>query len=307
MPGPGSPLEKATVSTLQANICRWLSILFLLVAFNQARGAEPVKKGMAEVNGTRLYYEVAGEGFPLVFISGGGLLDNRAWDNQFETFAKSFQVIRYDIRGIGKSARPLKPFSHSHDLYALLKFLQVKRAHIIGVSFGGGIALDFALEHPEMVDHLILAATGTSSDAKGEANLQSLAALAALVKKEGLARAIELILNTPSFISKGNSAALEKIRQIYLDNHDVFESAFPLVRFWNPTAPQVSQRLSEIRARALIMIAANDSPDYKAITERLALRIGRAKKVVIPGAAHVINLDKPEEFNQAVLKFLNEK
>jgi pimeloyl-ACP methyl ester carboxylesterase len=295
------------VSIFQANTCRLLSMLILFADFNQARGAEPMKKGMARVNGTSLYYEVRGKGTPLVLVSGGGLLDRRAWDDQFETFSKSHKVIRYDIRGIGKSARPLAPFSHSRDLYTLLKFLKVKRAHIVALSFGGGIAVDFVLDHPEMVDHLILAATGTSSDAKGEANMQSVAALAELAKKEGLPRVVQLILDTPSFISKENSAAQEKIRQIYLDNRDVFESDFPLVRLWQPTTPPASERLSEIRSLALVMIAENDSPGYKVITEKLASGISGAKKVVIAGAAHAINLDRPEEFNRAVLEFLSGK
>ncbi len=295
------------MNILQTRICCLFSILVVLVVVNEARSAEPVKKGIAEVNGTKLYYEVMGEGFPVVFISGGGLLDCRAWDEQFLRFAQSFQVIRYDIRGVGKSAPPRSPFSHSHDLFTLLKFLQVKKAHIIGLSFGGAIAIDFALEHPEMVERLILAATGTSSDAKGKANVEGLATLAALVKKDGLPKAVELILNNPSFISQQSPAAQEKIRQIYLDNREVFLSAFALVRFWQPTMPQASERLAEIRARTLILIPENDSADYKAITEKLALKISRAKKVVIYGASHLINLDKPKEFNQAALKFLDEK
>ena len=293
------------MNIFQANTYGLLSMLILLTAFHEARGAEPMKNGMAEVNGTTLYYEVKGQGFPLVLLSGGGLLDRRAWDNQFEAFAKYYQVIRYDIRGIGRSARPLKPFSHSQDLYALLKLLKVRKTHVIALSFSGAIAIDFTLEHPEMVDHLILAATGTSSDAKGEENMRSLSELASLVKKEGLAKTTQLILDTPSFISQENSAAREKIRQIYLDNRDVFESEFPLVRLWQPTAPPASKRLSEIRAPTLIMVAENDSPTYKTITESLASSIGGSKKVVIAGAAHVINLDKPKEFNQTSLGFLS--
>jgi pimeloyl-ACP methyl ester carboxylesterase len=295
------------MNSLSAHICPWFLVLLFLVATVEARAAEPVKTGIAEVNGTRLYYEVVGEGSPLVLISGGGLLDCRAWDEQFEVFAKFYKVIRYDIRGIGKSARPAKPFSHSHDLYSLLKFLEVRKAHLLGLSFGGSIAVDFALEHPEMIDRLILAAAGTSSDAKDKENMQSLAALSTEVNKTGLAQVITLILNTPSFISKGNSRSQEIIRQIYLSNRDIFQSAFPLVRFWQPVTPQASKRLSDIRAPVLVMIAEQDSPDYRAITERLASGISHAKRVVILGAAHLINLDKPGEFNQAVLKFLSGK
>ena len=161
-------------------------------------------RGTAKVNGTSLYYEMRGEGFPIVFVSGGGILDRRGWDNQFETFAKTHRVIRYDVRGIGKSARPAGSFSHSEDLYALLTFLNIKRAHVVGLSVGGAIAIDFAIEHPEIVDGLILAAPGLSSDAKSEPNLQSLAALAGMFKTDGLDHVFQLTLDAPFVLSKQN-------------------------------------------------------------------------------------------------------
>lgn len=132
------------MSLVQATARDLVAMLLMPVAFSQGLVASTMKHGMAKVNGTSLYYEVTGKGLPLVLISGGGTLDRRAWDDQFETFAKYYKVIRYDIRGIGKSARPLKDFSHSQDLYALLKFLKVRKAHIVGLSFSGAIALDFA-------------------------------------------------------------------------------------------------------------------------------------------------------------------
>jgi 3-oxoadipate enol-lactonase len=263
-----------------------------------------MKKGWADVNQTSLYYEVSGTGPPLVLISGGGVLDRRAWDDQFETFAEFHCVLRYDIRGIGESGRPVEPFSHSQDLHDLLALLDVEKAHILGLSFGGAIAVDFALEHPEMVDALILAASGTSSDAKAEPNLQAIGALSSIAKSEGMSRVIELILNTPTFISNQSSDAREKLARIYLDNHDVFESDFPLIRLWHPAEPPAGERLSQIRARTLILEGEKDSPDYKAIADKLS-GVAGAGKVVIAGAAHAINLDKRDEFNRAVLDFLS--
>lgn len=283
-----------------------MTVLLLLAIAGGALGAEPMKKGTARVDGTSLYYEVAGKGFPLVLISGGGTLDCRAWDEQFEAFARSFRVIRYDIRGIGKSARPRAAFSHCRDLYALLKFLKVKRAHVVGLSFSGAIAVDFALEHPEMVDRLVLAATGTSADAKARANVESLAALSAMAKKDGLERTVEFLAGLPFFISQENLAAREKLRRIYADNRDLFDDNFPLVTLWQTTEPTADARLSEIRAPTLILIAENDHPTYREITDKLAAGVRGAKQVVIPGATHLIHMDRPEEFNRAVLGFLNE-
>jgi len=115
------------------------------------------QNGFAEVNGTRIYYETAGSGHPLVLIH-GYTLDTRMWDDQFETFAQHYQVIRYDMRGFGKSAFPTdENYTHPDDLRALLEHLEIEHAHILGLSMGGGTAIDFALTYPEVADALISA------------------------------------------------------------------------------------------------------------------------------------------------------
>ena len=116
----------------------------------------PVAAGIfAELNGTRLFYESQGEGPSLVLISGANL-DSRLWDEQFGDLAERFRVVRYDPRGVGRSDLPQEPFSHYEDLYALLKLLGIESTHVLGFSFGGGVALDFTIAHPEMVESLIL-------------------------------------------------------------------------------------------------------------------------------------------------------
>jgi len=282
-------------------------ILFLAMTFiaNQESSAQPrLSQGMAQVNGTSLYYETKGKGFPIVFVSGGGILDRRGWDEQFETFAKHYRVVRYDVRGIGKSARPHGPFSHSEDLYALLAFLKIKRAHVAGLSVGGAIAIDFALEHPEVVDHLILAASGLSSDAKSETNLQSLTAIAGLAKANGIEHVIQLTLDAPFVLSKDNTAGREKVRQIYLDNKDVFAAGFPIYVLWQPIQPPPENRLASIRARTLIIRGDSDNLAYAAMTDKISKGIPQATTIVIPGGTHFLNLEKPLEFNEAVLRFL---
>lgn len=93
--------------------------------------------GFAKVNNTSLYYEMTGEGEVIVLLH-SGLTDLRQWDEQFDLLGKHFRVIRYDIRGFGKSDRSNEPFSHFEDLKALFDYLNIKNAHLIGVSMGGG-------------------------------------------------------------------------------------------------------------------------------------------------------------------------
>ena len=257
-------------------------------------------------NNASLYHEAKGRGFPIVFVSGGGVLDRRGWDAQFEFFSKYYRVIRYDVRGIGKSARPQTPFSHSEDLFALLTLLKIKRAHLVGLSVGGAIALDFAITHSEMVDHLVLAAAGLSSDSKSDANLQGLVTLTNFVKTNGIDRVIQLTLDTPFVLSKGNTEGREKVRQIYLDNRDVFESGFPLFVLWRAIEPPPENRFASIRMPTLIVRGDHDSPVYAAMTDKIVKGIPQSTTIVIPGGTHFLNLEKPNEFNQAVLKFLSQ-
>src|SRR5437879_810334 len=126
--------------TMMMTILRCPILLLALLAGMLTSGAMVAGQvGIAEVNGTKLYYEMAGSGRVIVLLHGGAV-DRRAWDDQFTEFAAKYKVIRYDLRGAGKSASPDKPFSNSEDLYQLLRFLKVDKAYLIGISRGGGIA-----------------------------------------------------------------------------------------------------------------------------------------------------------------------
>jgi len=120
-----------------------------------------METGFAEVNGTRLYYEVAGEGHPLA-LSHSFVSNKSLWDDQFSAFAQHYKVIRYDLRGFGSSGLIQEPYSQREDLDALLKFLGIEKTFLLGISGSSVIALDFTLEHPDMVDALISVSCGLS-------------------------------------------------------------------------------------------------------------------------------------------------
>jgi pimeloyl-ACP methyl ester carboxylesterase len=111
--------------------------------------------GAAEVNGATIYYEVVGEGEPLVLVH-AGIADSRMWEGQLTAFADRYRVLRYDMRGFGRTAMVEGTFSHHEDLRGLLDFLGLDRAHLVGCSMGGGAVLDFALEYPDRVGNLVL-------------------------------------------------------------------------------------------------------------------------------------------------------
>ena len=260
-----------------------------------------MKTGIAEVNETKLCYEIFGIGHPLVLINGSSL-DMRMWDEQMGDFAARYQVIRYDLRGIGKSAIPDEKFSHSQDLYHLLKHLNIEKAYILGLSFGGAFAIDFALEYPEMTDALIVASSALSS--LRDEYLQGLSALSTIAQEAGAAQAIQELMGNTSFVVPENVAAWHKTREILSDNAHIFETGFPLIHFWQPPQISLEESISKITAPILIIVGDKDAPIIHEIADNLEKDINGAKKVVIKNAGHMVNLEKPAEFNRIVLDFL---
>ncbi len=153
--------------------------------------ALPTETGFAEVNGARLYYEVAGAGHPLTLIH-AGIADHRMWDDQFAAFAARYRVIRYDLRGFGQSTLPPGPFSMVDDLRGLLASLGVERTYLLGCSMGGGIALDFTLTHPDQVDALILVGSGVSGRESSQGMRDAWAAVDAALDRDGIDAANDL-------------------------------------------------------------------------------------------------------------------
>jgi pimeloyl-ACP methyl ester carboxylesterase len=119
------------------------------------------ENGFAEVNGARLYYEIAGAGDPLLLVH-AGIADSRMWDGQLAVFALRYRVIRYDMRGFGRSAMVEGPYAHHEDLRALLDSLGIARAFLVGCSIGGRTIIDFALQNPGRVGALVLVASAVS-------------------------------------------------------------------------------------------------------------------------------------------------
>jgi pimeloyl-ACP methyl ester carboxylesterase len=242
-----------------------------------------------------------GRGYPLVLIH-GGQMDRRMWDPQFDLFARRYTVIRYDVHGYGRSDVPAKGFSHAEDLYGLLNFLRLEKASILGLSLGGRIAIDFALSHPERVETLVLVGPGLGgyrfTDQSGWAIVEA-------ARDEGLEKAAEMWLEHPYMAPAMEVPAIrEKIRQLAIENAHTW-LANPI--FERHLKPPAIERLSAIHVPTLIVVGDRDVEDIQKIVDILTGGITGSEKQVIPGAGHIVNMEKPEEFNQIVLGFLEKR
>ena len=262
--------------------------------------------GFAEVNGARLYYDVAGEGHPLVLIH-AGIAHSKMWDEQVDAFAERYQVVRYDARGFGKSALPPGPFAHRDDLRGLLRFLGIERAALVGVSMGGGIAIDFALDHPEGVTALVLVASGVSGNKPSDALIQAWSEIEAVAERGDVAGVIERELRlwvdgpgrTPEQV---DPAVRERVRMMETENAAQQEGQEGRSQ---PLEPPAIDRLGEIRAPTLVVVGDGDVPHILATADLLAAGIPGARKTIMPGVAHMLTMEQPEGFNRLVLDFLD--
>lgn len=259
----------------------------------------PAAEGFVPVNGDgKLYYQVRGEGYPVVLIHGGSTHVGM-WDDQFDVLARHYKVVRYDVRGYGRSSGSQVGHSQWHDLRKLLEHLGIERTHIVGLSLGGRIAVDFALEDPEKVDHLILAGPGLSGWQFEPAEWINEVRAA---KEAGDKRAAtEAWLRSPYLTAIMEDPELaERIRQISYDTEHSWVQNFRAVRL----TPPAIERLSDLKAPALLILGSRDANDAHRIVDLIAGSAPNVKKITVEGAGHMVNMERPEEFNRAVLDFL---
>jgi 3-oxoadipate enol-lactonase len=250
-----------------------------------------------------LHYEIAGTGQPLVLIH-GGLVNSGLWDDQFEVFAQHCRVLRYDVRGYGRSKPPTAYYSNHGDLRDLLDFLGIERATVLGLSMGGGIAIDFALAYPDHTAALIPVAAGLGGyHIERTSPLQD--ELRAAYESGDKPRAVELSLRlwtdgphrTPDQV---DPAAREKIRAMTIHTFDLPDTE----NYLQPLKPPAIDRLAEIHVPTLFIVGDQDVPDILEIGDLIVTHVPGARKAVIANTAHHLNVEQPDEFNRIVLDFL---
>ena len=287
-----------------------LVIVLLLSAawFGCVRKEEPVevKTGFLDIGTAKFYYEEAGSGRPLVMIH-GGLMNTSMWDDQFEEFARSYHVIRYDARGHGRTASEPDTFSHHKDLKSLVEGLALEKPIIMGLSMGGYTAIDFALEYPGAASALVLVAPGLSGyEFRSEEFVEFSKRIGTAVQSEDVEAIVEAFQTawTDGPRRKPNQidpAIREKVRTMVIENVGRWDERNVEYR----PIPLAIERLSSLNVPVLALVGDIDMPGILEIVALIESEVPDAQTVIVPGVAHMINMEKPEEFNRIVLQFLD--
>ena len=260
-------------------------------------------------NGVNIYYEVTGEGYPLVWCHEfGGSYES--WEAQVRFFSRRYQVITYDARGWPPSDVPSDPEAYSqdivvNDLYLLLRHLGIDQAHVGGLSMGGSVTLNFGIAHPEMARSLVVASAGS-----GTTDRENFMAAAESICQRLRTEGMEEVANDYGYsgtrvqLLRKDPRGFEEFRRL-LAAHSALGSELTFRGFVmkRPTIYALEDKLRQLQVPTLVIIGDEDEPCVEPAVF-MKRNIPKSGLSVLPQSGHAINLEEPDLFNRTVLDFL---
>ena len=284
-------------------------LLFFLIAFTvNTPSLFAQQSGSIPLNSGSIYYESSGKGKPIVFVH-AGFQDHRMWNAQAEYFKKDYKVIVFDNPGHGHSISGHERPTAAHVIKTLMDSLKLAKAVVVGLSLGGAMSLDFAIQHQERVEKLVLVGSGLSGwdeDRKVDTTTtQYVKALFGALEAKDTTLAAKTFVNYWYAGPNRNQTHIDTAVWKYgmkttLDNmlkHKV--SGWP--QFAKPAA---ILQLSKIQMPVLIITGTQDMPEVLLMNKWLKEHIKGAQQIFVENTAHMVNLEKPDLFNQILHQFL---
>lgn len=264
-----------------------------------------------KTNGIELYYEVHGEGKPLVLLAGLGY-PGWQWHRMLPYLTPHFQVIVPDNRGVGQSDKPAGPYTASMlaaDTAGLLDGLGIERAVIMGHSMGGFIAQAMALEYPQKVERLILCSTNFGGPRHVPITPEAMAVLSDMTSDPVTRFKNGLVVSTAPGFAEKHPEIIQMWLEWRLSNPlDVagYQSQMAIGLGLLSEATAFENRLSAVQAPTLILFGAHDKVVPPANAELLAARIPNSKIAILPDAGHFFPMEVPEDAARLVVEFAGE-
>ena len=267
-----------------------------------------VNKGEVKSNGQTLYWESYGEGKPLILIMGIGY-DSTLWGlHQVPFFSEHFKTIVFDNRDAGRSSKATKPYSiadMADDLAGLMIGLDIERTHLLGLSMGGMIAQEFALRYPKKLEKLVLTGTG-AANARSMYDPISIWSYVKTQDTNGLMFAAQQFIWLFSESFNRNHEAVNQTLQMLASNPNPVSAEAYQRQAEAYVKHDTLDRLNQVTAPTIVIAGEQDRLTPPWICKEVADAIPNAEYELIigEGSSHVLPLERPDDFNQVVLSFL---
>jgi pimeloyl-ACP methyl ester carboxylesterase len=280
----------------------WAIAAGCLLLCGGAATAQTSTRATLDVDGGKLAYETCGAGpqddRKAIVLLHDGILHSAAFDDVWPILCQRFRVVRYDRRGYGASSPAQEPYAPTQDLEAVMKAAGLEHATLVGSSSGSGIAVDYALTHPETVDGLVLVGPWVSGFDVSLGFIARSLKLVAKVKMGDLEGAVK----DPYILTK--TADAERARVV------AWLKANPgnLGAGARERSPIVAKpRLGEIQARTLVLVGEVDIKDVQEQAKALETLMPHAQRMIVPASGHFLYLERPKTFAEIVRAFVEER
>lgn len=274
-------------------------------ATQRSSGLAPAAdSGYVRVEGGRLFYRAAGRGRPVVFVGLGGGVDSRIWQSQMNALSDRYRVIAYDARGFGRSDAPARPYSNAADLVQLVRALDLRPACVVGLSAGGGVAIDAVLLEPARFNCLVVVGSVVGGTRFSEAFLARERRNAVPAERADYHGVADNWIADPYSMPTAGLAVRAHYRDLRLDPGNLRVYGYPESASARVAQPPAVGRLGEIRTPTLVVIGARDHPDIVRISEVLARDIPGARRTIVPDAGHLLPLERPHEVTRMLDSFI---
>ena len=254
-----------------------------------------------KIRDIKMHYEISGKGSPLLFIHGLGS-SSIDWKPQTQEFSKDYKVITVDLRGHGKTDKPKGPYSiqvFAEDVALLLKSVSAAPAHIVGLSMGAAVAFHLALDHPDVVRTICISNMSAAMPVKTLQQKKNYYKRVLIVRLLGMKKMGSVIASNV-FLKPHQKPLRDKLMERWTKNpKKPYLAALSALKNWS-----VMERISSITCPVLVI---HSEYDYSPLVhkKRYTALIPDAELVEIPDSGHIVNIEKPDEYNRILKKFLS--
>lgn len=275
----------------------------MALALSLTLAAGAARAEMAEVDGGQIYYETCGKGAQAIVLIHDGVINSASFDEMWPILCRDFRVVRYDRRGYGRSPAAKAAYAAQEDLAAVMRAANIDRATLAGFSFGGGLAVSYALDHPEQVDRLILAGAALNGF-KVSKNFTSRITKVMLPMVIGNMDAVIANASKETWImAPGNDAARAKIATlIKASPQDLRHQMKDPIKGWPSDLP----RMPGLKVPTLILTGDHDIADNQAQGGAAQVLIPGSRRIVVEDAGHLMQMERPKAVADLIADFVRE-
>ncbi len=256
---------------------------------------------MVDVEGGQIYSETCGSGPQAIVLIHDGVINSASFDDIWPILCKDFRVVRYDRRGYGKSPAAKAPYSVQEDLAAVMAAAKMDHASLVGFSFGGGVAVSFAIVHPELIDRLIIAGAAINGFQMSKHFNDRNTHIALPMVIDNFNAVVENARKDPWLMAPNHEAAREKaVALVNASPQDLKHQLGDKIRPW----PSDLLRMPALKVSTLILEGEWDIPDVHAVAGAAQALIPGSERVVVNDTGHLMQIEHPREVAELIADFV---